>query len=370
MWFIGFIFLIYLLTLSVLLFSLMSIKSEETSSTHSAINFSIIVAFRNEENNLSNFVQSLKSIQYPTSQFEIILINDHSTDASVERIQAFVDANAHVQLLYLNQKQTGKKAALQVGIDAAQFNYIITTDADCFVPENWLYTYSKKIQQTNAAAIIGSVGVTHTKTFLTRFQYYDLMALQAVGFAFANLNKPILCNGANFCYQKAAFLKVNGFQGNEKQPSGDDVLLLQKFVAAHLKIDFLIHQDNLVLTKAISELTPFVQQRKRWFYKTRHTSSILQKAMGLLLLTTNFSLLGLLIWSIFDISHIINLIVLLIVKLTIDFFLTFELAKKAKLPFCFTDFMIANLFYPFGIAMFFSYLTNSRIKWKQREYQS
>lgn len=368
MWFLGFVFFIYFLVLGFFFFSLLNIKSKTNTNINTFKKFSIIVAFRNEEDNLPKLLESFLFLDYPKDCFEIIFINDHSSDYSVQLIQEFVANFSNAQLLTLGEDESGKKAAIQNAIGQAKFEYILTTDADCCVPETWLTSFNQ--YPNEADALIGSVGIHSTSGFLSTFQYYDFMALQAVGFALASLEKPILCNGANFCYKKTSFIQVKGFQGNEHQPSGDDVFLLQKLVKAKLKIGFILHQNNLVITKASPDLSTFIQQRKRWFYKTKYASSWLQKALGILLLLTNLSVVTLFITSMYKPENLIGLILLLFVKVTIDFFLTFELAKKVKLSFCFTDFLIANLFYPFGIVFFFAYLTNSKIKWKQREYRT
>lgn len=368
MWFFIFLFLTYLLVMSILLFSLLTIQSKAVSKLKPTKQFSIIVAFRNEETHLTGLINSFKKLQYPKDNFEIIFVNDHSSDASVEIVCQFENVFNNVQVLQLPEEFKGKKAALQMGISQAKFEYIITTDADCQVPEKWLLSYHRKLIDDQNEVLIGSVGITNTKVFLSRFQHYDVMALQAVGFSLANLGKPVLCNGANFCYRKEAFFQVNGFQGNESQPSGDDVLLLQKFVQKKFNIGFVLHCDNLVLTQAVPKLKLYIQQRKRWFYKTKYSSSLLQKGLGVFWLVINLSVLVLIALTFLKTIHLNYVLVLLLVKLCIDFLLTFEMTKKVKLPFRFFDFVLANLFYPFGIAIFIGFLTNSKIQWKERAY--
>ncbi len=369
MWLVGFIFLVYLLTLSILLFSLVNLKTVRPNKSNQVYtSFTILVAFRNEERNLPNLVSSLLALNYPTSSFEVIFINDHSNDASVTQLKALINEHANFKMLELPKDSFGKKAALTLGVQHAQYEFIITTDADCVVNEKWLQSYHAYLTNHTVDAVIGSVAIATQNSYLAKFQYYDFMALQAVSLAMANLNKPILCNGANFCYSKATFLKVDGFSGNENQPSGDDVLLLEKMVNTQHKIGQLLDADNLVLTQAVNKLKPFVQQRKRWFNKTKYTSSILQKILGVLLLIVNISLLSIFILSILFPSLLTSFLMLFLIKISIDFFLIFEFAKKLKLPFCTTDFLLISLFYPIGLVYFLAYLTNSKMTWKQRNY--
>ena len=358
----------YLLSLSVLLFSLLNVKNNFESSKTSQKRFSIVIAFRNEEANLKTLLTSLETLHYPEALFEVVLVNDHSTDASTEIIKQFTSFNKTTKLLHLPEAKSGKKAAIHLGIQHAQFEFILTTDADCLVHQDWLNTYNAYLQENDVAAVIGGVAISKTNRFLEKFQYYDFMALQAVTFAMAKLGQPILCNAANFCYQKKVFHQLDGFVGNENLASGDDVFLLQKMRKAKLKIGYVLQQENLVLTRAETTTKTFIQQRKRWFYKTKQISSVSQKFLSLLLLSTNFSLLFLMIFNFFSTAYFTLFIACLLIKISIDFFLTFELAKKMKLPFCVTDFLIANLFYPVGIVYFFGYLLNSKFTWKQRTY--
>lgn len=366
MWWFGFLFLIYVLVLASLLFSIININAENSTCKSSQKQFSIIVPFRNETEHLPSLIKSFKDLNYAKEDYEIILVNDHSDDNSVFTTKSFVTQNKHVHLIHLPIGVEGKKAALQKGISASQFKYIVTTDADCCVPACWLKVFASRLKQTKADVIIGSVQLFQSNSFLGTFQYYDTMALQAITFGLANLQKPILCNGANFCYSKAAFLSVSGFEGNEDQPSGDDILLLQKFTKASLSIDYVLH--NTVYTYAEEMWKPFVQQRKRWFYKTRYSSSRTQLLLAILFLTINFLWLILAVITILNWAYASIFISCLCAKLGIDFLLTFEMSKKMKTGFCIREFLIANLLYPFAVMFFTVYLTNSNITWKNRNF--
>ena len=110
--------------------------------------FSIVIPFRNEEDQLTALLQSLAELDYPQEDFELILIDDDSTDASVSIIEGFA-ANHSLPLSILNNDRLSaspKKDALATGIAKARFEWIITTDADCILPKMWLNAYDSAIQ--------------------------------------------------------------------------------------------------------------------------------------------------------------------------------------------------------------------------------
>jgi cellulose synthase/poly-beta-1,6-N-acetylglucosamine synthase-like glycosyltransferase len=104
--------------------------------------------------------------------------------------------------------------------------WIITTDADCVVPKNWLSTLDNYIQSSNVNMI---AGVTYDcKNSFTSFPTADLVSLQGATIGSFGIGKGFMCNGANLAYKKSLFQELNGFQGNDTIASGDDVFLLQK----------------------------------------------------------------------------------------------------------------------------------------------
>lgn len=140
-------------------------KTPEFSSENSPteIRFSIIVPFRNEAENLPVLLSSLARINYPESKYEIILVNDESEDISVEIIEEFQKTYLGFNLKVLENQRTSnspKKDAISTAINSAEFEYILTTDADCNVPVNWLKSYNDFILKTGNKLIAGPVALS------------------------------------------------------------------------------------------------------------------------------------------------------------------------------------------------------------------
>ena len=103
--------------------------------------FSILIPFRNEEINLPRLLKSIASLNYRSDRFEVILIDDDSTDTSVKVIGLFKKEHPDLNIVLITKKgnsSSPKKEALGQGINLASHAWVITTDADCVVPKNWL----------------------------------------------------------------------------------------------------------------------------------------------------------------------------------------------------------------------------------------
>ncbi len=217
------------------------------------IQFSVIIPFRNESNNLPTLLYSLSALKYPTDLFEILLVNDESEDNSVEICKEFQlnHPELQIQILENNRKSNSpKKDAILTAINKSKYEHIITTDADCEVPLFWLQVFNEKILASKSKLIAGPVGFleSNSKTLLAKFEELDFMSLQAAGAGAFGIKNAFMCNGANLCYNKAAFLDAEGFQGNDHISSGDDVFLLQKFKEKNFPIAYLKSHEVEVLT--------------------------------------------------------------------------------------------------------------------------
>jgi glycosyltransferase involved in cell wall biosynthesis len=236
---------------------------------------SVIVAARNEEKNLPALLQSLAEQDYPTHLFEIIIIDDHSTDKSTNIVQSFPLAN--LQYLSLQQELQGsethayKKAAISAAIRKSKGALIVTTDADCVVPPQWLSNIAAYYKQHHPVMMVMPVVMKNNGSLIGIFDSMDFLTLQGITAAAVHHQLFGMCNGANLAYTRAAFDAVNGFEGIDQLASGDDMLLLQKMEKAFpAKIHYIKSKAVLVITGAADYLSGFLQQRARWSGKAGH----------------------------------------------------------------------------------------------------
>ncbi|CAN5514514.1 glycosyltransferase [soil metagenome] len=229
---------------------------------------SVIVAARNEEVTIAKCLDAILSQNYLVENFEILVVNDHSTDATASIIKSYSDKHKRIRFLQLPESIIGKKQAIQMAIEIAKGELIITTDADCVMEKKWLISIATFYKKTQAKMIVAPVCFFKENTFFEKMQSLEFMALMTCGGASLHFNKSIMCNGANLAYSKEAFLEVGGFNGIDNKASGDDVLLMYKISEKHPNaVKFLKTEDAIVCTLAQKTLKGFVQQRKRWASK-------------------------------------------------------------------------------------------------------
>ncbi|WP_205503904.1 glycosyltransferase family 2 protein [Rufibacter psychrotolerans] len=258
--------------------------------------FSVIIPVRNEARNIVALLQDLERQQYPASHFEVLVVDDHSTDATPALVRQFQQQSTlPVQLLFLSHfpGKRQKKAAVEVGIGQARGEWILCTDGDCRVPPHWLRAFNQARHQQAPKLISGPVRYAPLANLWQQLQALEFSALIGVGAASIAVQKPTMCNGANLAYEKAAFLAVEGFKGNEQIPSGDDEFLLHKIHQRYQgQIAFLKAKEAIVQTPAAASLPQFFQQRIRWASKWKHYTSGASRGLALVVLGANLAWLG------------------------------------------------------------------------------
>lgn len=233
------------------------------------VSFSILIPARNEEKNIAACLQSIKQLKYPAHLFEVIVIDDFSEDATAETVRQF----EHVKLISLKnivkeKINSYKKKAIETGIDQSTGTYIVTTDADCIVPENWLLNFASIIQQQPTVFIAAPVAMKEETSAIKIFQSLDFLTLQGITGASVAAGFHSMCNGANLCYSKEAFYKVDGFKNVDHIASGDDMLLMHKlYTAFPQQVHYCKSQDSIVQTAPVETVGEFFKQRIRWASK-------------------------------------------------------------------------------------------------------
>ena len=200
------------------------IEIQEVKDVH----VSVIVAVRNEEANLPELLARLSDQDFPKTLFEVIVVDDHSTDNTRALLSSSSQNELSLKVLRLPEGITSKKKAIEAGIQAASGELIITTDADCRMGISWISAYASFYEQTGAQFIAAPVKMEGHLSLRDIFQSLDFLAMQTITGASVNNRLHSMCNGANLAYTKKAFTDVNGFEGIDEIPSGDDMLLMHK----------------------------------------------------------------------------------------------------------------------------------------------
>ena len=197
-----------------------------------------------------------------------------------------------------------------------------------------------------------------------------MLSLQASGAGGFGLKLPFMCNGANLCYEKQAFLSCGGFSGNENIASGDDVFLLQKFREKGLKTAFLKSEAAIVETEPQHSLQQLISQRIRWAAKTPAYTSLFAKTAGMVVFLTNFSLVFGLILALFRPLMLQPLLLLFFVKFNLDFILIFSAAKFFRREEIMRSYFWSSFVYPFFSTFIALRSLFKGFDWKGRQFRS
>lgn len=340
-------------------------ESKQKDNASPKYTFSIVIAFRNESENLDNLLHDLIRIRFPKHLFEVILVNDNSKDNSKEIVKDFIfKNNLNWQLL---ESDGGKKNAIKTAIQTAKNNFIFSTDADCRIPRNILNNYDQQLQTEKKKLIAGPVIFKDNNSLFSKLIDMEFMSLIISGAGAISINKPIMINAANMVFEKSVATENVDNIYNSNIQSGDDIFLMQHIIDKYgeKEISFLKSKNGIIKTNSPKTIKAFVNQRLRWaskakHYKINHTS---KSAIGILLfnfiIIISLFLIASNYWYIFPVLYII--------KLLVDIPILISASKFFDKSFSFPTFVLLESIYPLyivgiGILSFFIKST-----WKGRK---
>jgi cellulose synthase/poly-beta-1,6-N-acetylglucosamine synthase-like glycosyltransferase len=230
---------------------------------------SVIIPFRNESEKILESLASLELQKYPVDKFEVIYIDDFSTDDSLQKLKNGIK-NDNIKVFSMkdtNFAKAYKKQAIEFGISKSQGTIILFTDADCKNMPNWISTMVAGFEK-NTGLIAGPVAFAESDNLFGKLQALEFSGLILSGAGLIGNKTPMIASSANLAFRKSVFDEVGGYKGLMNLSSGDDELLMQK-IAYKTKYDvkFCFENDALVTTNPNKSLKEFNQQRKRWASK-------------------------------------------------------------------------------------------------------
>ncbi|TGD57670.1 glycosyltransferase family 2 protein [Flavobacterium humi] len=366
------LFALYAIAIGLLIYGFEKVKGFEVNFSVPKTAFSIIIAFRNEESHLPDLLKSLSRLNYPKDLFEIILVDDHSDDSSIDVISHWQKENPDFALAVLQNRRISnspKKDAITTAISAAKYDWVITTDADCEVRENWLSVMDGYIGNNPVEMIAGPVNFPANGSFLSHFQQMDMLSLQGATIGSFGLNNAFMCNGANFAYTKQLFRKLSGFDGNAHISSGDDVFLLQKAMASFpQKVGYLKSRQAIVTTKTEGSWPALFRQRVRWASKATAYQSGFSKGLASIVFMANLSIVCAGLFTVLGWMDWRLLLVLFSVKFTFDSILMYK--TNQLLGMCMYSVVLSSLAYPFFSTAVALYSLVGNFEWKGRKFKS
>ncbi len=305
---------------------------------------SVVVACRNETGNLPTLLEALRN--QSLKSFQLILIDDHSTDSTFEIMKQA--EKEFGDILVLKSTNYGKKQALKLGIENAKNDLIVTTDADCAPTPRWLETIIQFQEQTKSDLIIGPVAIQPAHTLFEKMQQLEFLSLVSSGAGAAGIRQAIMCNGANLAFQKQTWLdNYNKLQ--TKSNSGDDVFLLHALKKQYGNINFLKSKQAIVSTKACETRQSFIEQRRRWASKALLYTDFATIVVAIIVLVVSLLQLILLFGSLLKSEFLLYLTILTVSKLVIDSFFLLQTASFFGQKITAKTFFMLAVAYPFYI---------------------
>lgn len=328
---------------------------------------SVVIALRNEENKIEKLLNNLRAQIYPKSQLQFILVNDHSTDNTLNLLQNFKSDDLIV--LNMHEGEFGKKNAIVKAIQIAKGEIILTTDADCSFSPNWINTMIGYFTDDKIKLVSGPVDYHQKKGVFQCLQALEFTSLIGSGAGAIGSGNPIFCNGANMAYRKEVFLEVNNYK-NDNTVSGDDVFLLHSVKQRYPNgIVFAKDKNAIVKTNSLNTLPFFINQRKRWTSKSSSYTDRSTIYTAFLVLFTNLSFLYLFVLCFFDMKMINYFIGFYLLKFIIDLIFLIPVLDFFKRKDLIKWIFPFELIYSFYIVLIVILSFTNSFEWKGRTHK-
>ena len=322
----------------------------------------IVVACKNEEDNLPLLFSSIE--RQHSMPKEIIFVDDNSTDNTFAILLDFAKKLPNV--IVLQSAGNGKKAALIEGVKHCTAKYVLFTDADCILPDEYCLNAKIFLTTHSVDMLLGGVKLHYLSTNfegdfsvktdisdfalnpLKAFEILDLGSLQAVSAGSAMMGCPIMCNGANMIVRRDIYLEhISGIRTDI--PSGDDMFMLHNIKASNGKIFYLFRPELIISTRGNDNPLSFFTQRKRWIGKLPAYTDKFTVATATITAVTNIMLTALYIASIFNSGFLLMAAMAYIIKLIVDCIAIIPYLKTINKRNLLYYMPLMSIFYPFYV---------------------
>jgi glycosyltransferase involved in cell wall biosynthesis len=240
-------------------------------ATPKKISISVIVCAKNEEENLANFIPLLAEQDYP--DFEIILIDDASSDNTLEVLEGFEKQYPNIRLVKVQNNEAfwgNKKYAMTLGIKTAKKEYLLFTDADCYpTSKEWITAMSSQFTMQKTI-VLGYGGYEKIqKSFLNKLIRFETILTAIQYFSWAKAGLPYMGVGRNLAYKKEEFFNVNGFISHIQVRSGDDDLFINE-AAFGKNTTISCTPESFTYSKPKTTFKDWITQKRRHIATANH----------------------------------------------------------------------------------------------------
>jgi len=256
---------------------------------------SIIICAHNEIINLQKHLLLTLQQNYNNS-YEVIVVNDASTDNSALFLQGLRQQYSHLKIINtrgLQRDLKGKKFALTQGIKAARYPHLLLSDADCFPASvHWLQLMARHFNNTTHI-VLGYGPYLPSIPLLNTIIQFETVYTATQYLSFALVKLPYMGVGRNLAYAKQLFFRQKGFSKHAHVASGDDDLFINQ-VANATNTSIEIHPDAFCYSVAPQSWSEWFRQKQRHVSTSKHYSTS-HKILLALLSASHFLFYGILI---------------------------------------------------------------------------
>jgi len=324
---------------------------------------SVIIAARNEEINLPNCLESAANQTYPISQYEIIVVNDGSTDKTETVCQNFIHRYPHIKLVRVQEDSylRGKANALAQGIDVARGEVILITDADCTVLPTWVEQTAKRY--SNDVGLIGGFTLQKASTPFEGMQSLDWVFILGVAAATAGFKHPLGSIGNNLSFRKSAYNQIGGYR-KLKFSVTEDYTVVQAIVGSQQwQYCYPIDPKHLAESKPCPNLLTLLRQKHRW-----GKGGLDMKPAGFAIMVVGFfmhlSPFVMLYWG-----GVVQAATALMIKFIADYIFLYKILKQLDRTDELRWFYWFELYFiSYVLLLPFLVLFGGKVKWKGREF--
>ena len=325
---------------------------------------SLIVAAKNEEENIYRCLESLASLEYPDNKLEIIIVNDHSTDNTQKIIDSFISDKKIFKCITPEKEighLKGKANAIANGILVSKSEIFLTTDADCAVTKTWAKTIASYYQK-DVAIVNGFTNQLESNTF-GAMQSKDFLYLLSVASGTINLGKPLSCIGNNMSYRRSVYDEIGGYEKIPFSVTEDFKLLMAVYELKKYKIIYPLDKKALITSIPCKNIKSLYLQKKRW-----GIGGLDSDIIGFAVMASGFAAhIGIILLPIFISQVTVSVTAL---KIFVDYLFLRIIHKELDLKLKLSHFLIFEIYFVIYVVLLpFIVLLNPNVKWKGREFK-
>jgi 1,2-diacylglycerol 3-beta-glucosyltransferase len=326
---------------------------------------SIVVAARNEEDTIRRSLESLPNLDYPLEKLEVILVDDQSTDRTLEIMQSAARRNGHFKVVSVTGQEghlRGKANAIAIGIDHSHGEIIFLTDADCVVPRSWIKAMLNEYDESTG--LVASYTLLDANSSFEGMQSLDWAFLHTLAAGGVGLRRPLSCFGNNLTFRRRAYDEVGGYRNVPFSVTEDFALFTAITRRTSWKYGYLLSSDSLVMSLPCKTMGELLRQKKRWV-----VGGLDMKVKGMVLMTLGFCVNTLLLLLPILGSSLLSVLDVWIPKILIDaLILAIPLRRIRSLSFMkyFPAFEIYYSLYISALPLFA--FSGRSVQWKGRQF--